>query len=251
MIAQYIPRASGRSDPIQVAIDLIDARFPESLAAFLSGSVVTGKATATSDLDIVVITTLEAAPFRESLVSGGWPVEVFVHTLESYARYFESDAKDRIPCLPVMCATGIAIRNCGGIADLVRQHALDVIRKGPEPLALEEIERQRYMLTDMLDDFTGANDRAELLVIAPLLADIAATLILNVHNQWLGKGKWLIRVLKQFDPALEAQMVAALEHFYRHDCKEELAAFARTALDLAGGRVFEGFRRGGLRKADA
>jgi predicted nucleotidyltransferase len=55
----------------EVAHRFVTERFPDAIAAFLGGSVIAGDATATSDLDIMVVTAHEGAPFRESFVEGG------------------------------------------------------------------------------------------------------------------------------------------------------------------------------------
>lgn len=59
-------------NPVEAASVLIDERFPECLAAFVGGSVIEGRGTPTSDLDMVVITNRDEAPYRESLRYAGW-----------------------------------------------------------------------------------------------------------------------------------------------------------------------------------
>ena len=54
-------------DPLKVAARLVAERFPDAAAAFLGGSVLTTRRTATSDLDIVVLLEGRPAPFRETL----------------------------------------------------------------------------------------------------------------------------------------------------------------------------------------
>src|ERR1022692_5262518 len=65
-------------DPVADAADLVRDRFPDALAAFLGGGVLSACRTATSDLDIVVLLAGPPAPYRESLQFRGWPVELFV-----------------------------------------------------------------------------------------------------------------------------------------------------------------------------
>lgn len=80
-------------DALAAARAFIDQHFPECTAAFLAGSTLRGEATATSDLDIVIITTREGTPYRESFIAFGWPIEVFVHDNNLYRVYFASDVK--------------------------------------------------------------------------------------------------------------------------------------------------------------
>src|SRR5262245_37079299 len=92
-------RGTRLMEAIEAARAFVQDHFPESLAAFLGGSVVRDQATPTSDLDIVIITTREDAPYRQSLLAHGWPIEVFVHSHLSYQDYFASDAARRRPTL--------------------------------------------------------------------------------------------------------------------------------------------------------
>ncbi len=58
-------------DAIEAARAVVDEHHPEARAAFLGGSVVTGRPTATSDLDIVVLLHGTPAPYRASLQYAG------------------------------------------------------------------------------------------------------------------------------------------------------------------------------------
>lgn len=236
-------------EPVEAARALVEERFPECLAAFVGGSVIAGRGTPTSDLDIVVITTREEAPYRESLMFGGWPVELFVHTIESYKWYFASDAKQRTPTLARMCLDSVILVNRDGVADAVRQEARQLIEGGPAPLTGPELEFRRYMLTDLLDDFTGSARPEETVFIAASLLESSIDLVLAVNRRWSGKGKWVARALDAFDPALTHEAVDAIRALHHSQSRDALARFATRALDAAGGRLFEGFRQGGRKSA--
>ena len=64
------------------------ARYPDADSLFLAGSITRGEATATSDLDLVVLFPFLERSFRESFVHRGWPVEVFAHDEETIEYYF-------------------------------------------------------------------------------------------------------------------------------------------------------------------
>ncbi len=64
-------------DGVKVARRLVQLRFPGARAARLGGSLATGMATTTSDLDIIVLLDEPPAPLRASTVVEGWPVELF------------------------------------------------------------------------------------------------------------------------------------------------------------------------------
>ncbi len=228
------------SDPVTDARALIAERFPHAFAAFLGGGVLSARRTATSDLDIVVLIGGPPAPFRESLHWRGWPVELFVHDSESVAVYFARDAGARKPSLARMVAHGVTLVDRGE-AEAVRARAQAVLAAGPPALSPAELDWRRYGLTDLLDDLAGSTDDGETAVICWTLWTETAALALLLAGSWLGGGKWLLRELRAADPALAAEMVAAIGR------PEQLAALADRVLDRAGGRRFDGFLASGRR----
>jgi hypothetical protein len=233
-----------RIEAVQAARLIVAERYPECDTALLAGSVVRGQATKTSDLDLVVVTARSDAPFRESFLAYNWPVEVFVHTRTSLTRFFASDAQSRIPSLPFMCAEGVVVNDSSGLAAEIKAEAQAALDQGPELLTAREIEATRYALTDRLDDFLGNVVPGDGIIIAADLAMLSAEFVLAYHRRWSGRGKWLVRALRRFDPERAAWMCRALEAYCRDGTKEELVAFAEAALAPAGGRLFGGHRRG-------
>jgi hypothetical protein len=229
-------------DFLEAGRAFIEAEFPECRAAFLAGSVVRGEATATSDLDIVVITDREDAPYRESFLWDGWPVEAFVHNERSILDFFESDARRYRPSLQQMCAEGLVLRDIDGVGARTKEEARRQLDAGPEPLTPEELDRLRYTVTDLLDDFSGSVREEETYLIAHGLAEASVRLLLLGNGRWLGGGKWMLRALRAFDPVMANQLGGALKAFYKSEEKAGLVAFAEVVLERMGGRLFEGFR---------
>lgn len=122
-----------RIEAVRAAQLVAEERYPECGTVLLAGSVVRGQATATSDLDLVVVTKRNEAPYRESFLAYGWRVEAFVHTWASLARFFASDAQNRIPSLPFMCAEEAAVRDRDGLASDIKTEARAMLAQGPEP----------------------------------------------------------------------------------------------------------------------
>ena len=60
---------SFRLDAVEAALAVVERKCPTCLAAFLAGSVVRGEATATSDLDIMVIVPEGSPTYREFVSS--------------------------------------------------------------------------------------------------------------------------------------------------------------------------------------
>ena len=228
-------------EAFEAAQAFVKHAFPTCDAAFLGGSVVRGEATVTSDLDIVVVTPEKQAAYRQSSYASGWPVEAFVHTPASYREFFASDVQRRRPSLPRMCAEGIILMDRDGSAQRIKQEAQALLDQGPAPLSAAEVMRLRYHLTDLLDDFVGSVRPAESFFIAATIAELATELTLGHHRQWIGKGKWVLRALVAFDAQLAHQLTYAFECFSQRGEKEHLLVFAEDALELVGGRLFDGY----------
>lgn len=229
-----------RNTPFEAAKLFVEKNYPDCDAALLAGSVTRGEATATSDLDIVVFIKEIPSAYRESLIAFGWPIEVFVHNLHSYKEFIESDVKRARPSLPRMIAEGLIIRENRFLPGLIDE-AKAIIQKGPEELTRKEIDFKRYFITDTLDDFIGAKNKDEELFIANTLAEQLHEFVLRTNNRWIGKSKWIIRELKNFDPAFTERFVEAFQLFYRTGDKKRVEELADIVLKPHGGRLFEGF----------
>ncbi|WP_419185662.1 nucleotidyltransferase domain-containing protein [Ferroacidibacillus organovorans] len=178
-----------KMDAIASANQFIEFRFPSCQAALLAGSVVRGEATNTSDLDIVVFDDNISSAYRESLIKYGWAIEVFVHHLQSYRDFFESDCKRARPSLPRMVNEGVVLKD-SGIIDAIKSEAKKLFENGPDRWSLETIAMKRYMLSDALDDFIGSSKEDEDLFIANTLADAIHKFFLRTHGQWIGASNW-------------------------------------------------------------
>ena len=229
---------------IEAAQSIITSQFPNCDVALLGGSVARGEATKTSDLDIVIFDQSLSSCYRESFYSNGWPVEVFVHNFETYKTFFQMDCKRGRPSLPQLVSEGIVLKGKDEIVAELKREANELLNKGPEKWTEETMKQKRYFITDTLDDFIGATKREEELFIANLLADLVHEYVLRANGQWLGNSKWFIRVLRRYDEQYAEQFVAAFDHFYKTEEKNELITFVERTLDQYGGRMFEGFSIG-------
>lgn len=232
-----------RVEPINAAHQVVNKYFPNCIGALLAGSVVRGEATETSDLDIVIFDKNSAAPYRESLVDFGWAIEIFVHDLVSYKRYFKSDCERARPTLPKMVSEGIVLKDEGIIAS-IKQEANDMLEKGPEEWTAETINTKRYFITDALHDFIGSSNRAEEIFIANALAELVGEFVLRTNRKWIGQSKWIVRALKNYDEQFAKQFVEAFDLFYRTGEKNSVIQFVENMLEPFGGQLFDGYSAG-------
>jgi hypothetical protein len=232
-----------RLKPIEVARRVVAERYPHAMCAIATGSWLRGEATATSDIDLVVVDESGEAPLRESFMAGAWPVEAFVHTRESLLRFFAQDGARAAPSLPMMCSEGTVLVDRANLATGIIARAERLVSAGPAPLEAQVLEDRRYALTDLLDDFTSCDRSDEGLLLAAAAAEAAGNLLLAVRGAWGGHGKWLPRALARYDPALREHLAASLEAYAHRGDEAPLIAFVETVLQEAGGCCFDGYRR--------
>ncbi|MGG4490592.1 nucleotidyltransferase domain-containing protein [Metabacillus idriensis] len=230
-------------EPLEAAKRIIEKHFPTCSAAVLSGSVIRGEGTNTSDLDLVIFEESLPSSYRESFIAFGWPVEAFVHNFESYRQFFQNDWKSGAPSMPRMVFEGHILKG-EKLLQPIKKEAHELLEKGPDPLSDKEIETRRYFLTDALDDFIGSNKRSEEIFIAGVLAQLIHEFVLLTNGRFIGKSKWIPRALMQFDPEFADEFTLAFDEYYRTGCKDKVIALADAILKPHGGRFFEGFSRG-------
>ena len=143
---------------VTTARALVAERFPEAQAAWLAGSVVSGTATPTSDLDITVLLAGPPAPFRESLEYDGWPVELFVHSRETVAWWIAKDLERRRPTLVRLISSGVVLLDVDGAGVALAEECGAVLAAGPGPLSDADRDSMRYGLTDLLDDLADSTE---------------------------------------------------------------------------------------------
>ena len=222
---------------------LVAEKYPDAIQAWLAGSTTTGRATATSDLDITVLLS-EVDVHRESLEYAGWPVELFVHTASSIAFFVAKDLERRHPTMARLVASGVPLLGDGG-GD-VRRHCEEVIERGPGPVAPEDLELMRYGLTDLLDDLAGATPGPEATAVALGVWRETAELALACAETWHGTGRWLVRELSRLDGQQGTDLTADLDDALRRALAGDpgpLTAVADRVLDGCGGRFWAGLHR--------
>ncbi|MFD5246157.1 nucleotidyltransferase domain-containing protein [Amycolatopsis sp. NPDC058340] len=230
-------------DPVRMAREVVETRFPTARAAILGGSANTGSRTAESDLDVVVFLDGPPAPYRETTEHDGVPVELFCHTPESYEGFAEQETASRRSPLLHMCGEGVVLLDRDGFGHRTRVEAQARLRAGPPPLSAAELEDHRYLLTDLLDDLDGASDPDELVFIADRLLIAVAELILLAGGRWRSRGKWLLRRLREADPETCRELLLGYRQVV---CTGDPVLFRRVAagvLDGVGGRLLAGYRR--------
>jgi hypothetical protein len=83
------------------------------------------------------------------------------------------------------------------------------------------------------------------LFVAYELIARAGEFLLAHNREWIGERKWLYRALQKLDQELANHLIEELKSFYQTGSKEGLIEIIVRVLDLAGGKLYEGYSRAG------
>ena len=225
-----------------VAAAFVAERFPRAEVAVMAGSSASGRRTATSDLDLLLIGP--DAMFEDGRTSlagsfayAGEVVELFSYTEADFEQWVRRDLAAHRPVLLNMLLEGRSIRG-GAHLEALRNRWRPVIEAGARA-SDHELATRRYEVTDLLDDLRDASDRLEQRVTAGLLFEKTAELVLLANGRWLATSKHLVRALQAWDPDRAAALAAPyLDRDFRA-CASQVEAELR----LVGGRMQAGFVR--------
>ncbi len=218
------------------------ARYPRARIAIVAGSTARSERTHTSDIDLLLIDDdlfaddaqgSEAATFEFE----GEVLEVFAYTAAGFETWAHRGIAQHRPVIVHMLVEGVPVRPGPGL-DGLRARWGAVLAAGPV-LGETESRFRRYVITDLLDDLQDATDPLERHVVAGLLFERIAELMLLADGQWIGSGKWLPRRLRAWSPERADRLSAPL-------LAGDISGFAvcvSEELTSAGGRLQAGYVR--------
>jgi Nucleotidyltransferase domain len=233
-------------DHLALAERFIAAHFPAATSVILAGSTARGTRTPSSDLDLLVIgeSLFADVPAATGISSHaatygfeGEAVEVFAYTPSGFEEWARRGVAQHRPVIVHMLVEGLTLR-AGPELPSLRERWASVLDAGPTVSEAESATR-RYVITDLLDDYRDVRDPLERHQLAAALFDRTAELILLTNGRWIASGKWLPRRLRDFDPQ-RARLLSAPLLAGDHT---SFAAQIEHELDIAGGRIHEGYER--------
>lgn len=236
----------------QIVSRFITQHFPRATIAVVAGSTARGDRTSTSDIDLLligdeifvespVVADGSGESDRQSF-AGGFDFdheffEVFAYTRRGYDEWARRGVTQHRPVIAHMLVDGIEIRGGEALSEL-RNEWSGVLAEGPV-IGAHELDLRRYVITDQLDDLRDSQDALEQGVIAGVLFERTAELMLLRGRRWIGAGKYLPRRLRELS-------VERAEALARPFLDRDFAAFAACVereLEAAGGRLQAGFVR--------
>lgn len=227
--------------PESVSKKFIHEYFPNCKIALLAGSAFRKELTMESDLDLVIIDETQQSSYRECFFYFDWKIEAFVFNNHSLDFSFELGCLEGLP-IQRMCIECIILKDDDGTAIQLQQEAKECMDSGPSERTEIEINYARFMITDLVDDLNGSNNRNEQLFIANKLFDLVNEFILRVNGQWIGHGKWMFRSLLDFDQLWCEEWIKVFEEYINTRKLELLNRCIDQLLQPYGGRLFVGYK---------
>ncbi len=232
-----------RINPLVAAPAIFAERYGGARVLFLAGSVMRGEATATSDLDIVVV--YESLPHarRESFIYREWPVEAFVHDPETLNHLMEADRRRGIPSIMRMVIEGLEVPIASRFSAALKRRASAIFEAGPPRWDADDFNLMRYRLTDWVDDIRHPRSREELVATGAYLYQDVADFFLRSRGLWAAHSKTIPRRLREIDDAFAEAFRRAFEALFADKRPAPVIALVEEMLAPFGGLLFDGFKK--------
>lgn len=220
-------------------LQLLNGRYEHASAAVAYGSPVRGEDKENADIDLIVVGDIEPAPYKESIIFGGWPLDIHVHTPTTLWDVSAKRAKqERVSGLPHMFTVGEMLFDRDGSGGNLKARLTTLMVNGPAPLADGEITVFRHRITGGISDLSDPRPLGEVMFISAKLARDIADFTLARNRHWLTTGKAVYRNLRQVDPDLAERLAEAWS--LAGSSPDSLVALAAEVLEPVGGPLFEG-----------
>jgi hypothetical protein len=227
--------------PEQTALRIYKEKFPDSKVMFLAGSVMRGEGTEFSDLDIVVVYEKIEAAFRDSFFIDNWPVEVFVHDPETLNYFFQKfDTQSGIPSLLSMVLEGKEIPGPSRFSTNLKEDAKTTLEDGPAKWTSKEIDRARYMITDICGDLRKPRSPDEMIGSLVQLYESLTTFYFRSQDKWSAKGKSIPKRWKSENLLLAQDFLEAFGYAFKQNDSSKIISFSEQILKPFGGWYFDG-----------
>ena len=232
-----------KNDPLATIQKLIKERYEDAKAIFWAGSVSVNQGTSASDLDLVIVFEKIAHAYREAFFYDGWPIDAFVHDLNTLRYFFEeSRTGNGISGLCYMILNGREVTNPSAFSENVKKLAQEVLNAGPATWEQEQIDKERFLITDVLDDIKYPAGRDEQIASAAWLLEALGQFYFRSQHKWCASGKSIIRYLKIDNPDLALEFTQAFEGVFQTGYSAALELLVKKILKPYGGLFWNGFR---------
>ncbi|PPE03412.1 GNAT family N-acetyltransferase [Holospora curviuscula] len=234
---------SSRNDPLPTIQKLIKERYEDAQAVFWAGSVSVNHGTSASDLYLVIVFEEVAHAYREAFIYDGWPIDAFIHDLDTL-KYFcrRLEASDGKPALINMILHGQEILAQNSVSMEAKVIAAEALANGPNPWNPAQIDKERFLITDILDDIKSPKNKEEQIISVVHLFEPLLQFYFRAARKWTASGKSLIRLFKQENPELAEEWTTAFESLVKTGDSKAVETVVTKILEPYGGYLWDGFR---------
>jgi predicted nucleotidyltransferase len=206
---------------------------PEVIGVLFTGSIQQGRAQATSDLDLYVVTHKDHY-WRATRRYEGVETELFINNVASMK--WRITRPDEIAATAGFATGEILLDRTGELAEL-QVIARERWEAGPRPVSENQIVLLRYALTDLADDLADvADDPVASRVQGAALVSKATDAYCKLNRHWGDKPKRLVAYIAERDEVLGEM----LKDYYSQGLPATTAfAVVDYVLASVGGRLHE------------
>lgn len=238
-----IREQTGRPAPLRTIQKLVRERYSNAKAIFWAGSVSQDQGTSASDLDLVIVFDAISNAYREAYIYDGWPIDAFIHDTDTLRYFFEeSRAGNGISGLSYMILNGRVITDPSAFSENIKTLAQETLKAGPAPWDKTQIDKERFLITDTLDDIKYPASRDEQMASAAWLLEALGQFYFRSQNKWCASGKSIIRYLKNDNPDLAVDFTKAFESLFQTGSSVALESLTNIILAPYGGLFWDGFK---------
>lgn len=232
-----------RPKALQTITKLVMERYSHAKAVFWAGSVSQNKGTPSSDLDLVAVFDSIPNAYREAFIYDSWPIDAFIHDPDSLRYFFKKlEFNDGRPALIQMILDGQEILGANDFSKNIKELAQETLKTGPAVWSKEQVDKERFLITDILDDIKFPQNRDEQTASAAHLFEPLIQFYFRARGQWAASGKSLIRHLKSDNPVLALEFSRCFELLFQTGNTAGLESLVQKVLAPYGGLLWDGFR---------
>lgn len=218
-------------------------KYGSAKAVFWTGSVAKGDYTPNSDLDLIFVYDKLSHAYREAFVFGGWKIDAFIHDIATLRYFFEKcDKSSGILALPKMVLEGIEVTSPSSFSKNIKRMAKATIDAGPPLWNKTDIDKERFFITDKLDDILTPKNRESQIASAAWLYEALAQFYFRSKGKWAASSKSIISFLQNEDKELAEEFCGAFDGLFKNSGTEKLEILVNKILAPYGGLLWEGYR---------
>lgn len=235
-----------KPDPLKTIQKLIKERYSDAKAVFWAGSVSQDQGTSASDLDLVIVFDYIPNAYREAFIYDSWPIDAFIHDRDTLHFFFEeSRSGNGISGLSYMVLNGREILASNDFSNSIKALAQELLKAGPAIWDKETVDKERFLITDALDDIKFSVSRDEQIASAAWLFEALGQFYFRAQNKWCASGKAIIRYLKNDNLALAVEFSQCFEDLFQKGDVLGLESVVKKILRPYGGLLWDGFKLNG------